>query len=177
MKWVLTRKWQGTVLARFKARLVLSGWGLDRGVDYIESWIGTAPPSDLRMLTAIALEPDLLTFEIDLIQAYIAAMMPPQPNGKPVLARMPAGSKRFNANGAELGLLLTRAVYGHPVSGWAFQQDLYSALLSNNKHEHLALSSSDSACRNQQSSTPSSKSTPNGTVNVSSCGRIRTTSE
>lgn len=32
------------------------------------------------MLTAIALELDLLTFEIDLIQAYIAAMMPPQPN-------------------------------------------------------------------------------------------------
>lgn len=134
MKWVLTRKWQGTVLARFKARLVLSGWGLDRGVDYIESWIGTAPPSDLRMLTAIALELDLLTFEIDLIQAYIAAMMPPQPNGKPVLACMPAGSKRFNSDGEELGLLLTRAVYGHPVSGWAFQQDLYSALLSNNQH-------------------------------------------
>ena len=96
LKMVHTFKFDGFTLMRFKARMVLAAWNLQRGVDYTESYTGTAPASDLKDLTVMAVELGLSTQEMDATKAYINAKMPVLPNGKQVTARLPNGLRLYN---------------------------------------------------------------------------------
>ena len=155
LKMIFALKWNGSTLERFKARMCLAAWNLVRGVDYTESYSGVAPQSDLKDLTILALEKDWLSFEMDAFQAYLNSVMPEQPNGKAVTARMPNGIRVYTkvaaskeltfvnavddnimslAN-AEVGCRVLRAIYGHPAAGYAWSKELTTTLTNTNPNK------------------------------------------
>lgn len=81
-KWAFTHKFEGDQMKKFKARLCVAGWGLTRGVDFLESYTETAPIGDLWLLQQLALLLNLQTFELDLTQAYCHARMPSRPQAQ-----------------------------------------------------------------------------------------------
>ncbi|PHR10098.1 MAG: hypothetical protein COB29_01155 [Sulfitobacter sp.] len=131
-KWVLTRKWEGDVLAKFKARMVVAAWGLFQGIDYQESYTGSAPPDDLRGLECLAVELSLSVYEMDQTQAYCWVKMPPQPNGKKVIVTPAKGTRMFDAKGKVISLELWMALYGHPASGFALARENHDRILNRN---------------------------------------------
>ncbi|PHR00191.1 MAG: hypothetical protein COB29_16075 [Sulfitobacter sp.] len=128
--WVLTTKFAGLRLDKFKARLCANGAKRVRGEHYEESYVSGAPPSDLRALEAMALAYSWLTFEIDLEQAYCWVKRPKAPNGEEVILRPVVGTQMFNDSGQLLNQQLDMALYGLPESGWALAKALATLITS-----------------------------------------------
>jgi hypothetical protein len=147
-KLVFTFKFENSKLVKYKARMCLAAWNLQRGEHYSESYTGTPPASDLKDIEIIALEMGWFTAEMDAVQAYLNSLMPPQCNGAPVTARFPDGLRMFSDHPtdicftnavdtqilslatAELAALVHAAIYGHPSSGYAWSKDLTAAITS-----------------------------------------------
>ena len=58
---------------KFKARAVLAGFWLKRGIDYVESYSGSSPWSDVLDLESLSVNLRLRNYEADLSQAYMFA--------------------------------------------------------------------------------------------------------
>ncbi|PHR00525.1 MAG: hypothetical protein COB29_15695 [Sulfitobacter sp.] len=129
-KWVFVYKFIGDVLDKLKARMVAAAWGQTQFVDYIESYTGTAPVSDLRDLECIALLLDLDAFESDLKMAYCHVALPPRPDGKPTVLTPAKGTREFTDEGALKRYNLNQAIYGLPTSGYALARELTNRLLN-----------------------------------------------
>jgi hypothetical protein len=128
-KWVFVRKWSGDKLAKFKGRMVIAAFGLEQGYDFVESYTGCAPISDLRDLEVMALHYSLSVFEIDLTQAYCWMPMPEPPSGVPVIMVPAKGTRIRNDEGCVQNQQLDQALYGHPVSGFALARGVHDLLL------------------------------------------------
>jgi len=133
VKWVfvIKRHADGSI-DKFKARAVLAGHWLKRGIDYVESHSGSSPWSDVLDLESLSVNLRLRNYEADLSQAYMFAAMPPAPNGKPVIAVMSAGARTYDANGQQQNLLVQQCWYGHPVSGFGLARTLHDRLINRN---------------------------------------------
>jgi hypothetical protein len=130
-KWVFTIKFNNDKVVKFKARLCIAGWGLHRGIDYIESYTGTAPIGDLYLLEQYALLLDLHVFEDDLEQAYCQSPMPLSPSGEPVLMHLTEGTRVYEpGTGLQMKAKLVMALYGHPAAGFALARTLHDKLLN-----------------------------------------------
>ena len=128
-KLVYSYKFDGYRLSRFKIRIVMAGFGLVRGTDYTESYVGAPPISNLRGLEAVAIMLGLRVAEMDLKMAYTCATMPAVPNtDEPVQMTPCAGIKTFDVLTGVLELLdLLQALYGHPAAGAGLAQELHAA--------------------------------------------------
>ena len=133
VKWVfvIKRHADGSI-DKFKARAVLAGHWLKRGIDYVESYSGSSPWSDVLDLESLSVNLRLRNYEADLSQAYMFAAMPPAPNGKPVIAVMSAGARTYDASGQQQNLLVQQCWYGHPVSGFGLARTLHDRLINRN---------------------------------------------
>lgn len=133
VKWVfvIKRHADGSI-DKFKARAVLAGYWLKRGIDYVESYTGSSPWSDVLDLESLSVNLRLRNYEADLSQAYMFAPMPPAPNGEPVIAIMSPGVRTYNDAGQRLNLKVQQCWYGHPVSGFGLARLLHDRLL--NRH-------------------------------------------
>lgn len=129
-KWVFKLKFNGQSLIKFKARLCCAGWGLTKGVDYIENYSGVAMIGDLYLLESLAQYYGLNVFEKDQTMAYCNAKMPSTPSGKPVLMRPAKGTRTFDKDGNPLNLIVDMALYGWPSSGFALAQDTSQRMLN-----------------------------------------------
>ncbi|PHR10089.1 MAG: hypothetical protein COB29_01225 [Sulfitobacter sp.] len=129
-KWVLSCKWVGDRLEKFKARVVIAAFGLEQGRDFVESYVGCAPISDLRDLEVMALHYGLSVYEIDLTQAYCWMPMPPSPDGEPVIMVPAPGARVRSEDGKVLYLQLDQALYGHPASGFALARGVHDRLIN-----------------------------------------------
>ena len=131
VKWVfvIKRHADGSI-DKFKARAVLAGYWLKRGIDYVESYSGSSPWSDVLDLESLSVNLRLRNFEADLSQAYMFAAMPPAPNGRPVIAIMSAGARTYDANGQQFNLLVQQCWYGHPVSGFGLARTLHDRFIN-----------------------------------------------
>lgn len=135
MKWVFKIKFSSDTVLKFKSRLCIAGWGLHQGIDYIESYCGSAPIGDLYTCEALAVACNLFTNEIDLVQAYCNASMPKSPSGNPVIVKPAKGTRIYhmiNGKFTRMNLLVNQALYGHPSSGFALARLLHNRLL--NRH-------------------------------------------
>ena len=112
---------------KFKARAVLAGFWLKRGIDYVESCSGSdsSPWSDVLDLESPSVNLRLRNYEADLSQAYMFAPMPPAPNGEPVIAVMSPGARTHDADGRQLNLLVQQCWHGHHPHQWV--QAVYSS--------------------------------------------------
>lgn len=135
IKFVYTIKYHadGTI-AKFKARAVIAGWWLQRGVHYSESYTGQSPWSDVRDLEALGVMLALTVYEADLVQAFPSASLPPAPNGQPVIAQFPSSSRLYDASGAELFANVDQAWYGHPAAGFALASKLCRCFTGQHIH-------------------------------------------
>jgi hypothetical protein len=131
LKWVSKYKLgaDGT-LVKFKQRLVAAAWNAKKGVHYEESYIGSPPISDLRLLECMAIELGLHRMETDHTCAYVSAACPPQTNGDPVIGAMPDGTTLHGPDGLELSIKLLRALYGWGASGWGWARKLHANLVA-----------------------------------------------
>ena len=128
-KWVfkIKRNSDGSI-AKFKSRECLAGWHLRKGTDFVESWSGTTPWSDVLDLESLAALLRLEVWECDLTCAYAFARMPPTPSGDPVIAVSSPGMQVFDDDGRLQHQCADMAWYGHPAAGFALAQHLHGAL-------------------------------------------------
>ncbi|PHR10085.1 MAG: hypothetical protein COB29_01235 [Sulfitobacter sp.] len=129
-KWVLRKKFDGSRLEKFKARLVAAGYDRTRGVDYEESYVSGAPVSNLRDLEVMALCYNWFTYEADMVMAYTWVPRPKAPNGKEVILRPAQGTQTFDESNRPLNQQLDMALYGLPESGWALAVDIADKFLN-----------------------------------------------
>ena len=133
VKWVFViKRFADGSIDKFKARAVLAGFWLKRGIDYVESYSGSSPWSDVLDLESLSVNLRLRNYEADLSQAYMFAPMPPAPNGEPVIAVMSPGARTYDADGRQLNLLVQQCWYGHPVSGFGLARLLHDRLINRN---------------------------------------------
>ena len=130
--YVIKRRQSDNSIIKFKARAVIAGWWLQKGVHHEESCTGQTPWSDVRDLEAIAVNLRLAVYEADIVMAFPFAKMPDAPNGKPVVAVMPASSKMFSENGDELFVHVDQAWCGHPAAGFALARMLCDRFTGRN---------------------------------------------
>jgi hypothetical protein len=66
LKWVSAYKFgaDGQII-KFKQRLVAAAWNKTKGIEYEESYIGSRPISDLRVLECVAIEKGFKRLEMD----------------------------------------------------------------------------------------------------------------
>ena len=133
-KWVFVvkrRKADGSIV-KFKARECIAGWHLRKGIDYVESYSGMTPWSDVLDLESLAAMLGLEVWEADLTQAYAFAPMPPTPSGDPVIAESCPGVQVREEDGTILNQEADQAWYGHPAAGYALAKYLHGALTGIN---------------------------------------------
>ena len=126
-KWVFTvkrRKGDGTII-KFKSRECIAGWHLRRGVDFVESYSGMTPWSDVLALESLAALLGLDIHEWDLTQAYAFARMPDTPSGDPVIVLSAPGVQVYDTDGVLQHQQADQAWYGHPAAGTALSKHIH----------------------------------------------------
>lgn len=121
-------KWDGEAY-KVKVRICVGASGLSQYRDLYESYVGTAPLSDLRLITALVLALDLLSFELDFSQGYCQVRLPSTPSGAPVQVWPSYGIRTFSHDRRLELLSIVMALYGLPQSGFALAQAILNKLL------------------------------------------------
>ena len=133
VKWVFViKRFADGTIDKFKARAVLAGHWLKRGIDYVESYSGASPWSDVLDLESLSVNLRLRNYEADLSMAYMFSPLPPSPNGEPVIAVMSPGVRAYSNDGQQLNLHVQQCWYGHPVSGYGLARTLHDRFLNRN---------------------------------------------
>lgn len=133
-KWVFVIKWDANGnVEKFKARLCLAGWGMERDRDYVESYTGTSTIGDLKDLEIAALHYNLSVFEVDLEQAYCHEAMPIPPDGDDVFMEPASGTRLYDTSGVPSPVRLQQAIYGHPASGFALARGIHDSFIQRNQ--------------------------------------------
>jgi hypothetical protein len=102
-------------IARYKIRIVVQGFSMDKGIDYTHTYSPCARQESIRLLLAISVQMNWIVKHIDLPNAYVNA-----PTEKEIFVTLPLGWNRVK--GFSLGkdgdpVVLLKALYGSPDAG------------------------------------------------------------
>ena len=119
-KWVFALKQNpdGTI-ARFKARLVVQGFGQKEGVDYDETFASTAGKLTIRCFLALVTVLGMQVKQVDVTTAFLYGTV-----DKDIYVRQPPG----HGDGTERVCKLRRALYGLKQSPRIWEEKLRSSL-------------------------------------------------
>lgn len=130
-RWVFRKKLQADQSIRYKARLVAKGFSQLFGRDYEETYASNITMSSLRLLLAIASRFGLHLHNLDIITAYLYALL-----DKPLFMKLPPGyspstptEQQLFHSGLPLACRLRKSIYGLKQSGHLWYRTLTDALL------------------------------------------------
>ena len=124
-KWVYKIKTlEDGSIERFKARLVLAGYSLEKGIDYYDSYSSVVGYATIRMLMQLAVQEGMTVSSCDVSNAYLHAVLPGDTD---VYVEVPRGVEGFDSQGK--CLKLKRCLYGAAFSGRGWQQVLEDLLV------------------------------------------------
>ena len=131
--WAFRRKFEEGIIAKFKAREALDGSSEIYGQDYWESYIGTAPVSDIRRLDNLALQCGWSTADADWTQAYCQHSKSPRPAGGSTIMIAPPGVRIFdNETNRPYKRLLKQELYGGHSAGTTHFNKVADSLMNRN---------------------------------------------
>jgi len=131
--WVFRFKFVAGLAVKLKARCAADGSSGIRGVTFHESYVGTAPISDVRRMEVRALLCDWDTSEYDLVQAYCQHRKSPRPDGKSSLVTPAHGNQVIGDNGYPKLKELHMALYGEGGAGDTHVVETTDSLLGRNQ--------------------------------------------
>ena len=131
--WVFRLKFVDGVAVKIKARCAADGSAGIRGVTFHESYVGTAPLSDIRRLEVRALLCKWFTWEWDMAQAYCQHAKRPRPDGKQSLVAPAKGNQIIGTNGFPMLKALQMELYGEGGAGDTHVVETTDSLLGRNQ--------------------------------------------
>ena len=137
--WVFRWKFENGKLSKAKSRMTCDGSRQHRGIDYHESYIGTAPIADVRRLEVLALLCAWSTYEDDWSQAYCQHPRTARPDGQPVRVLPVAGVRVRGPSGRFLQQELLMNLYGDTHAGYGHSRGVTDSLLNRNVPDGLPL--------------------------------------
>ena len=131
--WVFRFKFVNGFATKIKARCAADGSAGTRGITFHESYVGTAPLSDVRRLEVRALLCKWYTWEWDMAQAYCQHAKRPRPDGKESLVSPAKGNQIIGANGFPMLKQLQMELYGEGGAGDTHSVKTTDSLLGRNQ--------------------------------------------
>ena len=121
----------GTAL--HKARQVCDGSRGIKGVDYHESYLGTAPMSDIRRLDVLAMQCGWFTFEDDWSMAYTQTVHGARPDGEHAYVSPAVGVRVFDElTGRPKNRKLMQYLYGEKEAGFGHTRAATDSIINRN---------------------------------------------
>ena len=132
IKWAFKRKWNNGTIEKHKARMCVAATNSIRYHDYLESYTGVAPMSDLRDLECLALIYQMKIREADMVQAYVQIPLDKPPSGIPIIVKPNKGMRTHDKNGNVENLDMQQNCYGLAQAGFALGRNVHDRLINRN---------------------------------------------
>ena len=107
-RWVYKYKRDHTGnVVRYKARLVIQGFGQKFGIDFFDTFAPVARMSSIRLVLAIAAVLDLILHQLDIVTAFLEADVE-----EVIIMSQPEGFVEVGPNGERMVCRLRKSLYG-----------------------------------------------------------------